>query len=274
MRLICPNCGAQYEVDSGLIPPAGRDVQCSNCGHGWFQAPEGAAGDGDEFAEAGDLDGTGNGMDDGAGAPPAAQPGRRELDPEVAEVLRAEAAREAAARRAEAGGGLESQPDLGLEDADAEADARAASRSAAARARMSRLRGDDDAGPESPAEETPKDRRPARAKPRPEHARGEMLPDVEEINSTLRGQSDRGAHSVPDTPEEPRRGGGLGRGFVVVVLFAAIAAALYVFAPRIAAELPAAEPYLATYVEAVNELRATLNQWVARAAEEFRRLVG
>jgi len=38
MRLICPNCGAQYEIDAGLIPPAGRDVQCSNCGNTWFQA--------------------------------------------------------------------------------------------------------------------------------------------------------------------------------------------------------------------------------------------
>ncbi len=39
MRLICPNCGAQYEVDDSLVPEAGRDVQCSNCGHGWFQRP-------------------------------------------------------------------------------------------------------------------------------------------------------------------------------------------------------------------------------------------
>lgn len=37
MRLICPNCVAQYEVDEGIIPPEGRDVQCANCGHNWFQ---------------------------------------------------------------------------------------------------------------------------------------------------------------------------------------------------------------------------------------------
>ena len=37
MRLVCPNCGAQYEVDDAVIPPNGRDVQCSNCAHGWFQ---------------------------------------------------------------------------------------------------------------------------------------------------------------------------------------------------------------------------------------------
>ena len=37
MRLICPNCGAQYAVDARVIPDAGRDVQCSSCGHTWFQ---------------------------------------------------------------------------------------------------------------------------------------------------------------------------------------------------------------------------------------------
>ncbi|MEI4487991.1 zinc-ribbon domain-containing protein [Frigidibacter sp. MR17.14] len=42
MRLICPNCAAQYEVDAQMIPETGRDVQCSNCGRMWFQAPDGA----------------------------------------------------------------------------------------------------------------------------------------------------------------------------------------------------------------------------------------
>lgn len=39
MRLICPNCGAQYEVGNDVIPDDGRDVQCSNCGHTWFESP-------------------------------------------------------------------------------------------------------------------------------------------------------------------------------------------------------------------------------------------
>lgn len=39
MRLICPNCSAQYEVDDSVIPAEGRDVQCSNCGQTWFQPP-------------------------------------------------------------------------------------------------------------------------------------------------------------------------------------------------------------------------------------------
>lgn len=39
MRLVCPNCGAQYEVDDRVMPELGRDVQCSNCGHAWFHTP-------------------------------------------------------------------------------------------------------------------------------------------------------------------------------------------------------------------------------------------
>jgi len=39
MRLVCPNCAAQYDVDDRVIPEGGRDVQCSNCGHSWFQTP-------------------------------------------------------------------------------------------------------------------------------------------------------------------------------------------------------------------------------------------
>ncbi|MEO1309221.1 MAG: zinc-ribbon domain-containing protein, partial [Pseudomonadota bacterium] len=42
MRLICPSCGAQYDIDDHVMPSEGRDVQCSNCGHSWFQAPPAA----------------------------------------------------------------------------------------------------------------------------------------------------------------------------------------------------------------------------------------
>ena len=38
MILLCPNCGAQYEVPEDHIPKKyGRDVQCSACNHTWFQ---------------------------------------------------------------------------------------------------------------------------------------------------------------------------------------------------------------------------------------------
>ena len=52
MRLVCPNCGAQYEVPDDVIPQGGRDVQCSNCGHTWFQVhPEQDAGLAEDLEE-------------------------------------------------------------------------------------------------------------------------------------------------------------------------------------------------------------------------------
>ncbi|MGB1034571.1 MAG: zinc-ribbon domain-containing protein, partial [Primorskyibacter sp.] len=40
MRLTCPNCRAQYDVPDTAIPEDGRDVECSNCAHSWFQSPD------------------------------------------------------------------------------------------------------------------------------------------------------------------------------------------------------------------------------------------
>lgn len=37
MRIVCPKCVAQYEVDESAIPETGREVQCANCGNIWFQ---------------------------------------------------------------------------------------------------------------------------------------------------------------------------------------------------------------------------------------------
>jgi len=39
MRLVCPKCSSQYEVDISLFPDDGREVQCSNCEEIWFQYP-------------------------------------------------------------------------------------------------------------------------------------------------------------------------------------------------------------------------------------------
>ena len=37
MRLVCPNCGARYEVPKESISATGRDVKCSACYITWFQ---------------------------------------------------------------------------------------------------------------------------------------------------------------------------------------------------------------------------------------------
>jgi predicted Zn finger-like uncharacterized protein len=36
MRLTCPSCGAEYEVPDGMVPAAGRHVQCTACHTRWF----------------------------------------------------------------------------------------------------------------------------------------------------------------------------------------------------------------------------------------------
>ena len=40
MILTCPNCGTQYVVKDGAIPPEGRQVRCAACKHSWHQAPD------------------------------------------------------------------------------------------------------------------------------------------------------------------------------------------------------------------------------------------
>src|SRR6476620_3848746 len=50
MILTCPNCGTQYVVKDGAIPPGGRQVRCASCKHSWHQDPDGA----DEGTEVGD----------------------------------------------------------------------------------------------------------------------------------------------------------------------------------------------------------------------------
>ena len=40
MILTFPNCGTQYVVKDGAIPPEGRQVRCAACKHSWHQEPE------------------------------------------------------------------------------------------------------------------------------------------------------------------------------------------------------------------------------------------
>ena len=265
MRLICPNCGAQYEVANDVIPKAGRDVQCSNCGHTWFEHP-GAS----EAAEEGiDLPPP-PAPEPEAEPEPAAeqapetepepapnaetedkaeydtparqQPERREIDPDVANILREEADREEAARQAEAQSGLETQQDLGLDDAPSAQD----QRDEEARRRMARLRGK----PEAAAASTVA------------ASRRERLPDIEEINSTLRSSSERegSSHQTEVVAEEGRkRKRGFRFGFWLIVIVAAIAAAIYIFAPQINAAVPQLDPLLTSYVALVDQTRLWLD---------------
>ncbi|MCR8548054.1 zinc-ribbon domain-containing protein [Salipiger sp. P9] len=276
MRLICPNCGAQYEVPSNVIPEGGRDVQCSSCGHTWFQAhpdddPELALELGRTLPDEDwqpEPDAEPETPPDPEPEPipepePApseeqAQPETRRprgLDPSVAEVLREEAERETRQRAAEAET-LESQPELGLEEPSED---EAARRSREARERMARMRGEfeEDESPQQQAAETA-------AAAAAAGSRRELLPDIEEINQTLRASSERRSMETPQgraavEEEEKAQRSGFSNGFRLVLALAIFAIALYMLAPKIAEMFPGAGPIMAAYVAKVDVLRLWLD---------------
>lgn len=251
MRLICPNCGAQYEVADDVIPEDGRDVQCSNCAHTWFEN-RGASDVEDEFADISepsspltdDADETW-GAEVYAAKPPAAPktaPKRQELDPTIADILREEAAREAAARRAESEAAMENQPDLGLDSTNAAPD----QRTAEAQKRMATLKGE--VNPHKPIVS------PSAM------SRSGLLPDIEEINSSLRAESERKSDFEIPEVEVAKKKRGFKFGFFTVTLILMLCLATYIFAPKISNAVPAAKGAITTYVDTIDQGRLWLDQ--------------
>ncbi len=343
MRLVCPNCGAQYEVDDRVMPEGGRDVQCSNCGHAWFFTPprpattkaedkpepkigvptpsapaaeeapasepepeqspttestpevepDAEAQESDDVAEveneaapesgsdevevesdeakveasepeaeaeaeaeaeiepvdAGDSD-----DDDAEVTPmPAAAP-RKEVSNEVKQILQEEAKQELRAREAESHG-LETQTDLGLDAAQKNND-----EELAARIRQMEV---DAAAAEEEVEE--KDLRSR-----------DMLPDIEEINSTLDtpdGADDTRIDLGPMAGESASGGKGFRRGFSLTILLAVLLVSLYVLAPQISERFPQAQGALDQYTTMGDSVRLWLEGAMQSAIEKMRGLM-
>lgn len=224
MRLTCPNCRAQYEIDGTAIPETGRDVQCSACGTTWYQYP-------DSLQPPAETDDTSD-DDERAGAPSMAPP---RVDQSVLDVLREEAERELSERRRSNVGGLETQGDLGLVSRPAPVTAAAAADNATL----------PKADPEAPAS-----------------SRRNLLPDIEELSSTLQpGSTPRrtGTSQTALPPTEQDERSGFRQGLALVLLVAMLLVGLYVLAPLIAQYVPALADALAGYVALADSLRA----WVA-----------
>ena len=255
MRLICPNCDAQYEVPDDVMPTSGRDVQCSNCGQTWFQHHPDYEPD-DTPGELGDPAPTPD--EETATPPPAAPPTkptptRKQLDPSVADILRQEAEAEKLARQSKQAEVLESQPDLGLDDTPDEPDAD--ERARLAKERTARLRGD--ATPSEPVA-TPSAAMTA--------SRRNLLPDIEEINSTLRTGNERRS-ADPDLEDTTTGAGSKGqsgfkRGFALVIILAALLLVIYIFAAQISSAVPQLQPLLSKYVSTINQARVSLDSAV------------
>lgn len=254
MRLVCPNCDAEYEVDASVIPDAGRDVQCSNCGHAWFQmSPQVEA---ELAAEEALFDAPPpetrpeTRPEPHVAAEPPTAPQARALDESVLSVLREEAARETAARRSEAPV-IEAQTELGLSSvvaatvAAAKVDEPAAEADALAQ-RIAKMKGTE-------------------APPKPQ-SRREMLPEIDEINSTLRASGEKrhgDAGAVANSLSDANRKG-FRSGFVLMLVLAVVLVALYVMAPKLAQQIPGAAPALKAYVAMIDSVRLALDGLVQK----------
>lgn len=310
-------------MDAQVIPDAGRDVQCSNCGNTWFQRP--ASQDAELAAELGftlpdeDLHAAsaadvvdaprppahepsedwdeGPEAADAPQAPPesphdaapeptpapetasptesppepqdapdwaapsaavsaavaaqddsAAAPRRTQHDESILSILREEAEFETRARRGDSNP-FETQTELGLEESES------TSKSSALRARMARLRGQPDASD------------PPEPQPEPEvqgssGKRRDLLPDIEEINSTLRSASEReddGSVAQDEVLIARGKRAGFRFGFGVILGLVVAVLVLYLLAPMLAQAVPALTPALDGFVNAINSLRAGLD---------------
>lgn len=330
MRITCPNCDAQYEVDERAIPENGRDVQCSNCGHAWFQLPpdieaamedeEAAFGaapaeapaavpppeppataeprveaepepepEESESAEAvepggawpappaqdyeEDLEGAPEPFAAPVGpafAPPAAMeeaeesegeepplapaPQRRGLDEHIQAVLREEAERERRAREADGG------PEPRAADEPASDTAPSLPRISPSRPYAELSSEEESDGTDHPAEE---DALVSHG------SRRDLLPDIEQINSTLRATGQEGsAAAVAIATAATRRvdrARGFRLGFRLVLLVVILVLVLYVLAPSIAAHVPALAPPLNALVTLINSYRGWIDRLLISA---------
>lgn len=326
MRLVCPNCEAKYEVPEDAIPETGRDVQCANCGHAWYQmraraavaetavaapavaapvvkapdpvvepapvaapaaevaapepepevtveaaapeaatpveepvvepvveappapepvpeapaeavfaaadpVPEAAPAAADPVVTApATLDEDDEAQGD-VSAAAAAAPAAYAVDESVLAILREEAEREAQARKAEAAKPLEVQGDLGVDAVPP---------------------------PKKPVEVVGA---ATLAEDADEKAgRRARLPDVEEINSTLRPSEQEMQAAVDDQADPVVEGRSSFRsGFLLVLTVAIVGAAVYISADSIAQAVPALAGVLKSYVSLIDSLRLQLD---------------
>ena len=291
MRLICPNCSAQYEVPADVIPAEGRDVQCSNCQETWFQthpdtkpqtdvaqtlkehfaqtepeaapipeqpdtAPEPDPID-DEFERALDQELDTIAEDDPEIAPTPVithERSKREIDPSVANILREEAQREREQRAAET---FEHQDEFAL-DTDEPASEPQPKKSGYIDPKLDDL----DEMYKDTASDAPASRR-------------DLLPDIEEINSTLRRDKKSAGKEQPEIQAQKNASGR--RGFRAAIILLLLAVAVYAYADLITSNVPQLAPYLDAYVAQIDQWREALSNqtsgfltWLQAQADQAR----
>lgn len=277
MRLMCPNCDAEYEVDASAIPESGRDVQCSNCGHAWFQLhPDLEA---DQSAEAALYD----------PPPPLSKMGMSKTilpsdldwqvesdDPEaILDAMRREARALGANRPARAEQSLDEtfvpgqQEPVPKHDIDPET-----LRILREEAEFETAQRALDQGRTEPAATPVVARRVARLKgiqpPAPVSAATPVasarLPKIEVVSATLRADQ-----TLPASPKPKPK---MGRGGIFVIFALALAATgTYVFSPELALKFPNMTKPLGQYVSYVDQLRDQLDILIPQVIAQLKILL-
>lgn len=293
MRLICPNCGAQYDVSDDAIPPGGRDVQCSNCQVSWFQTEKPTIPGRDtsqlitprqlDPSEAAVLSDTGPEPeaapepaaavpgDAEPASPQVAEPQRKPLDDAVASILREEAALStpvaatASASPAVAPVAPPVASPVVTPVASPIAKPAATENSKPTetvtidetRQRIAQMTAEE-GGTRTLGGAAPGARSSASA----DEAHQRTVPSINEINATLRAraQANDASGLTEAEKQEAVQRKGFRRGFFWVLIILAILILPYVFAEQITENLPQTRGFMASYVMTVDKLRLTLNE--------------
>lgn len=247
MRLTCPACEAHYEIETGLIPPEGREVQCAFCANRWFERP-------------GPPPEVGN--DPLAATPAAPEPDPRlprpsGLTPDVARILREEAEAERSLRqndqpaKSEPEAKPEGQPEETIADTPAPATRRAPEQDSTPSALEAQTV---PAEVDLPRKAAPAPQAAAVAQKAAKPASLESGANLARLNESLR------ADSEPDGRDS------FWTGLLGVIALALILALIYVIAPDIAERFPKTAPFLSDYTDVVDDARI----WLAETVENLR----
>lgn len=250
MRLICPNCGTEYDVADDPIPENGQDVQCSNCNHTWFQFQNTSVPANTEDASA-----------------PDTRPGRRPLYPTFSNILNENATREKQMRAPATTALRPTRKDTIFEPTNDGRQTRGRiAEMAEARAERQKLATALRIATAHRAAKRPK-LMPAQHLHRvPQQSEDTNtiqldMPSMDDSNTSLRTLAQVSELELTHA-EQPTiiTRHGFRRGFVFVLVSFGVLFGPYVFADQITANIPQTTDAMGSYVRMVDGWRLTLNQ--------------
>lgn len=256
MELICPSCEARYRVSDGAIGARGRQVSCTNCGHGWRVSPPVAseaamsAGSG----EAGLTAATGVAHPEGGAAAASAdvhtlhpsEPSRHAKLAEIRDIIDQVQSDDVAPDQRDAQSAPPHRP------ADSRAAALAAGPAADPRPPLSGMRRSEDYEEIAGAQhQDPLRRRMAEHDARTARESAER----ERLRRSMRQRDTEGSSGS----------GAFLTGFLLVLLIAAAMLAAYLMHPRIIERFPESEAMLTDYVDRIDDLRMGIAETYERA---------